>query len=734
MKPIELRLKVKEANYHDVGRGIARISKKNMKELELLSGDVLEIKGSSGKKTTTVVWPAYSIDENKEAISMDATTRINAGVRLDELVYVQKIRVLQAEKIVLAPTTEYILGEADKFFHTGLQGRAVSIHDTIRLEYMGQRIEYKVVNLLPKQDSVVITENTVIEPLTTISSDEQLVEMKLIPKISYEDIGGMDETIQRVREMVELPMRYPDLFERLGVEPPKGVLLYGPPGTGKTLLAKAVASETDSHFINVSGPEIMSKFYGESEQNIREIFEEAKEKAPSIIFIDEIDSIATKRDDTNSGEVERRIVSQMLALMDGLESRGEIIVIGATNRPNAIDPALRRPGRFDREIEIGVPNQKGRLIILRIHTRSMPLAEDVDLENIASRTHGFVGADLASLTKEAAMRAIRRVFPKIVWGEIIPSEIIDQISVLSEDFDVAITDIKPSALREVIIDIPTVSWEEVGGLDEIKHELKEIIEWPSKYPGIFNYMDAEIPRGILLIGPPGTGKTLLVRAIASETARNFIYVKGSEVHSKWVGESEKAIQEMFRKARLGSPCIVFFDEIDALVPSRKAYVSDAGVTDRIVTTFLTEMDGLEELNDVIIIAASNRPNVLDPALLRPGRFERIIELPMPDEKARKEIFIVHTRDKPLSTKISLSDISRRTNGYSGADIKGLISRATFFAINRFLQDHLEELNSTDPTKRAELINHLKPEITLSDIIESLNYFQPSLEKDPRSKI
>ncbi|MFX0171009.1 MAG: CDC48 family AAA ATPase [Candidatus Hodarchaeota archaeon] len=735
MQPIELRLQVKEAKYHDVGRGIGRISKKNMKKLGVLSGDVLEIKGSNDKKTTVIVWPIYSIDENKDIISIDATTRMNAGVHLDELVVVQKIEVIQAEKIVLAPTTEYILGDAKKFFHMGLQGRAVSIHDTIRLEYMGQRIEYKVVNLFPKNDSVVIDENTVVEALTIASpSDETMVEMKLIPRISYEDIGGMDETIQRVREMVELPMRYPELFERLGVEPPKGVLLYGPPGTGKTLLAKAVASETDSHFINVSGPEIMSKFYGESEQNIREIFDEAKEKAPSIIFIDEIDSIATKRDDTNSGEVERRIVSQMLALMDGLESRGEIIVIGATNRPNAIDPALRRPGRFDREIEIEVPNQKGRLVILEIHTRSMPLAEGVDLKSIAMRTHGFVGADLASLTKEAAMRAIRRVFPKIVWGEEIPSEIIDQISVTSTDFDVAITDVKPSALREVIIDVPAVSWDEVGGLDEIKQELKEIIEWPSKYPSVFNYMDAEIPRGVLLIGPPGTGKTLLVRALASETSFNFIYVKGSEVHSKWVGESEKAIQETFRKARMGSPCIVFFDEIDTLVPSRKGYVSDAGVTDRIITTFLTELDGLEELNDVIVIAASNRPDVIDSALLRPGRFERIIELPMPDEKTREEILKVHTRDKPLSPKISLSDVVKKTNGFSGADIKGLINRATFYAINRFLQEHQVKLNNTDPTKIDELINDLKPEIKLSDMVESLNYFQTSSKKDPHSKI
>ena len=723
MNTSEIRLKVIEAKYRDVGRGRARISKKNMKLLDVMAGDIVEIEGSTGNRTNAVVWPADKIDEGRNSISIDQTTRINAGVRLDEVVSVRKAKIATVEKVVFAPTTRNVVKGGEERFHEYFQGRPISLKDTVRFEARGQRFEYRVVELLPNQESAIVDENTIIELKSSpLSSQEAVTEYKHIPKIAYEDIGGMDETIQRIREMVELPMRYPELFERLGVEAPKGVLLYGPPGTGKTLLAKAVASETESHFIDVSGPEIMSKFYGESEQRIREIFKEAEENAPSILFIDEIDSIAPKRDQKDSGEVERRVVSQMLALMDGLESRGEIIVIGATNRPNAIDPALRRPGRFDREIEIGVPDQKGRLSILEIHTRSMPLTEAVDLDDLALRTHGFVGADLSSLTKEAAMRAIRRVFPKIAWGEDIPLDIINQISVQPEDFNVVLSEIKPSALREVFVEIPTVTWEEVGGLDEVKHELKEIIEWPVKYPTLFDYMDQEIPRGILLIGPPGSGKTLLVRALASESQRNFISVKGSEIHSKWVGESEKAIQETFRKARMSAPCIVFFDEIDALVPSRSTGVQNVGASDRIVTTFLTEMDGLEELVDVIVIAASNRPDILDPALLRPGRFERVIELKLPDEKAREEILTIHTKNKPLSSKISLADIAKRTEGFSGADLKGLINRASFLSINRFLESHQERLDNIEPEKRAEFFEKHKPNIKLSEMTEALDYF------------
>jgi transitional endoplasmic reticulum ATPase len=722
MKSAELKLRVKEAHYRDVGRGMARVSKAHMKELKLTSGDVLLIEGSTGKKTTAIVWPAYSTEEKDIMISIDATTRSNAGVRLDEFVTIRKASTAAAEKVIFAPTSGNILKGIEGYLHRELQGRAFSLDDKIRLEYMGNLFEYNVVSVVPNQDSVFIDQSTIIE-ISTYVSEEGQPDYKLIPKIAYEDIGGLDDTIQRLREMVELPMRYPELFQRLGVEPPKGVLLYGPPGTGKTLLAKAVANETESHFIDVSGPEVMSVYHGGSEKRIREIFKEAEERSPSILFIDEIDSISPKRDERTSGEMERRVVAQMLALMDGLESRGEIIVIGATNRPNAIDPALRRPGRFDREIEIGIPNKNGRLAILEIHTRSMPLADTVNLEELATRTHGFVGADLLSLSKEAGMHAIRRVFPKIVWGENIPLDIINQISVLPEDFDVALTEVKPSALREVFVDVPTVTWDEVGGLDEIKQELKEIIEWPSKYPMVFEHLEAEIPRGILLTGPPGTGKTLLVRAIANESSRNFIYMKGSEIHSKWVGESEKAIQETFRKAKISAPCIVFFDEIDALLPSRKFNISDSGVTDRIVTTFLTEMDGLEELVNVIVVAASNRPDILDPALLRPGRFERVIELPLPDEKAREEILRVLIKNKPISSLVSLSDIAKRTEGFSGADLKGVINRATFLAINQFLKDNKEALEKVSNSERTEFIKNQNLELEISHLIEALKHYK-----------
>ncbi|MFW9778766.1 MAG: CDC48 family AAA ATPase [Candidatus Heimdallarchaeota archaeon] len=724
-----VRLKVKEAAYQDVDRGRARISKRIMNKLGVSAGDIIEIEGPTEKKTTAVIWHAFKSDEYGLTISIDAATRSNAGVRLDDIVTVSKVSLSPAEKIILTPLSNFTISNVTGYFQKTLQDRAISIDDVLRVPYMGQNIDYKVLKIVPEREhSVYIVKTTVFEVKETPDSfSETLSKMQVVPKVSYEEIGGMEETIKKIREMVELPMRYPQLFERLGIEPPKGVLLHGPPGTGKTLLAKAVANETDAYFITVSGPEIMSKFYGESEQKIRDIFEEARQKAPSILFIDEIDSIATKRDDSSSGELERRVVSQLLALMDGLEGRGELVVIGATNRPNAIDPALRRPGRFDREIEIGVPNKDGRLVILGIHTRAMPLADEVDLELLADRTHGFVGADLASLTKEAAMRSIRRVFPQITWDEDVPAEIIEQITVLQEDFNNALAEVKPSALREVFLEIPTVTWEDVGGLDDVKHELKEIIEWPAKYPDLFNYMDAEAPRGILLIGKPGTGKTLLVRAIANEVSRNFIYVKGSEVHSKWLGESEKIIQETFRKARLGAPCIIFFDEIDALTPSRSGSGLNGGASDRIVTTLLTEMSGLEELRDVIVIAATNRPSVLDPALLRPGRFERIIELPLPDTTARENILRVLTRNKPLSKQVLLKDLAKKTEGFSGADLKGLISRATFVSINRFLQDRKEMLDGVQPDAISKLIEKYKLEIEPADVVQALDFIRPPHE-------
>ncbi|MHA2289735.1 MAG: AAA family ATPase, partial [Promethearchaeota archaeon] len=547
-------------------------------------------------------------------------------------------------------------------------------------------------------------------------------ESKVIPKISYEDIGGLDETIKNLREMVELPMRYPELFQRLGVTPPKGVLLHGPPGTGKTLLAKAVASESASHFIHVSGPEIMSKFYGESEQKIREIFDEAAENEPSIIFIDEIDSIAPKRDDQGSGEVERRIVSQMLSLMDGLSGRGETIVIGATNRPNSIDPALRRPGRFDREIEIPVPTSEARKVILEIQTRYMPLAEDVDMNMIVDHTKGFVGADLSSLTKEAGMKAIRRLFPKIVWGESISIELLNQVSVTADDFENALKGIKPSALREVLIDVPTVSWDDIGGLDEVKQQLREVIEWPTIFPSLYKYMGSESPRGILLTGLPGTGKTLLVKAVANQSSRNFISIKGAEIHSKWIGESERTVQEIFRKAKLTTPCIVFFDEIETIFPVR---AESNPSSERLVTTLLTEMDGLEEIDDIIVIGATNRPDMIDPAVLRPGRFDYIINLPLPDLVARGNILNIHVKDKPIDAKTSIDSLAKLTDGFSGADLKGVVNLASSYATSRFLSHVKKKYPLPTDKEIHEMTESEKPKIKISDFEKAVGAIRKS---------
>ncbi|MEM1798808.1 MAG: CDC48 family AAA ATPase, partial [Candidatus Jordarchaeales archaeon] len=507
---------------------------------------------------------------------------------------------------------------------------------------------------------------------------------KRAPKVTYEDIGGLKEEIRKIREMVELPLRFPEIFQRLGIEPPKGVLLYGPPGTGKTLLAKAVANETDAHFISISGPEIMSKFYGESEERLREIFEEAKKNAPSIIFIDEIDSIAPKREEV-TGEVEKRVVAQLLALMDGLESRGQVVVIGATNRPNAIDPALRRPGRFDREIEIKIPNKDARLEILQIHTRGMPLAEDVNLNYLAEITHGYTGADLAALCKEAAMSAIRRIIPEINFEQgTIPAEVLNKLVVTMEDFMNAYRSIEPSAMREVAIEVPNVKWEDIGGLEEVKQELIETVEWPLKYGRFYNYMGARPPKGILLYGPPGTGKTLLAKAVASQSQANFIHVKGPEFLSKWVGESERAVRETFRRARQAAPCIIFIDEIDAVTPTRGSGIGDSHVTERVISQLLTELDGLEELRDVVVIAATNRPDIIDPALLRPGRFDRLIYIPPPDLKARRQIFEIHTRGKPLDSDVNLDKLASLTEGYTGADIAAVCNEAVMLAIREYI--------------------------------------------------
>ncbi|RLE58543.1 MAG: AAA family ATPase, partial [Thermoprotei archaeon] len=657
----EIELKVLEVRQHEVGRGRVRIDEEAMAKLGISAGDVVEIEGK--RKTVAVAWPGYAEDRGKGIIRMDGWTRKNAGVSIGERVKVRKADVKPATLIRLAPVT-MTLAIDDNFVayvKKRLLDRPVIEGDIIQVPVLGQVIHFTVINVKPR-GPVIITDKTHLKIL------ERPVELGRIPRITYDDVGDLEEAKQKIREMVELPLKHPELFKRLGIDPPKGILLYGPPGTGKTLLAKAVANETDAYFIAINGPEIMSKFYGESEQRLREIFEEAKEHAPAIIFIDEIDAIAPKREEV-TGEVEKRVVAQLLALMDGLEARGDVIVIGATNRPNAIDPALRRPGRFDREIEIGVPDKRGRLEILKVHTRNMPLAEDVDLKKLAEITHGYVGADIAALCREAAMKALRRILPQIdLEKEEIPVEVLESIKVTMDDFMNAYREITPSALREIEVEVPAVRWDDIGGLDDVKQQLREAVEWPLKHPEAYERIGIAPPKGILLYGPPGVGKTLLAKAVATESEANFVSIKGPEIFSKWVGESERAIRELFRKARQVAPSVVFIDEIDSIAPMRGLLTADSGVTERVVSQLLTELDGLERLEGVVVIAATNRPDIIDPALLRPGRFDRVIYVPPPDEKARLEILKVHTRKMPLAPDVNLEEIAKKTQGYTGADL------------------------------------------------------------------
>ena len=633
----EVQLRVAEARQRDVGRGIVRVDRETMSKLSVEPGDAVEILGRKG--TVAIIWPAYSDDEGKGIIRMDGTIRRNAGVSLGDIVIVRKVTLQPAKRIVLAPTENIGLAVTPDFAEyvkSRLIGRPLRRGDTIEVPVLNTALRFIVVSTSPSQAVQVIGDTEISVKSEPISEAEIA-----IPRITYEDIGDLEEAKQKIREMIELPLKYPELFRHLGIDPPKGVLLHGPPGTGKTLLAKAVANESGAHFIAINGPEIMSKFYGESEARLREVFKEAQENSPAIIFIDEIDAIAPKREEV-TGEVEKRVVAQLLALMDGLQSRGQVIVIGATNRPNALDPALRRPGRFDREIEIGVPDKNGRYEILLVHTRNMPLAKDVDLKKLAEVTHGFVGADLAALCREAAMKALRRILPKIdLDKEEVPKEILDSLEVNMDDFTNAFREITPTALREIEIEVPAVHWDDVGGLGDVKQQLREAVEWPLKYPEHFKEMGIDPPRGILLYGPPGCGKTLLAKAVATESEANFIAVKGPEILSKWVGESERAIREIFSKARQAAPCVIFFDELDSIVP-RRGTRYDSGVTDRIVNQLLTEMDGIARLEGVVVIGATNRPDIVDPALLRPGRFDRVIFVPPPDTAARLEILKVHT--------------------------------------------------------------------------------------------
>ncbi len=665
----ELKLKVAEAIQDDVNKGIVRIDSTFLNEIEVRPGDIVELEGE--RKTVAITDRAYPGDIGLNIIRMDGIIRKNSKTGIGEIVTVRKALVKEGKKVTIAPARKGIMIKASpEIFKQGLLGRAVTKGDIVSLGGTKRRrstmmdspffedvfsildesmmgfgfsdIKFIVVDTSPKQP-IIITEQTEVE----FNPEAVEVKEELVPEVTYEDIGGLDDEVKKVREMVELPLKHPEIFERLGIEAPKGVLLHGPPGTGKTLLAKAVANETNSHFILINGPEIMSKYYGQSEENLRKKFEEAEKNAPSIVFIDEIDAIATKREEIK-GEVERRVVAQLLALMDGLKSRGKVVVIAATNVPNILDPALRRPGRFDREIEIGVPTKEGRLNILKIHTRNMPLSKNVNLRELAAITHGFVGADLSSLAKEAAMIVLRRIFPdlKLQEEEPISKEILEKLRITQKDFKESLKVVRPSALREVLVEIPNIKWFDVGGMENVKQELIEAVEWPLKYPDAFKRLGVRPPKGILLYGAPGTGKTLLAKAVANESQSNFILVKGPELLSKWVGESEKAVREVFKKARQVSPCIIFFDEIDSLAPKRGSS-SDSHVSERVVNQMLTEIDGLEEMHDVVVIAATNRPDIVDTALLRPGRFDRLILTPVPDEKTRLEIFKVHTKGMPL---------------------------------------------------------------------------------------
>ena len=705
----EIILKIEETPQQHIGRGRAIIDPKIIEDQKWNTGQILEL--SYNKKTHVKLWPGAPEEYGSGIIKIDGMARQNIGAGIGDKISLKIVEVVNAEQIVLSPTEKITAeGLQDYMIHNYLN-HVFTTGDSISLNtQMGGKIQFIVTSTKPSKPVLVI-ENTVFKLGTMTKAIDSSV-----PRITYDELGGLKNEVQKIREMVELPMRHPELFEKIGVEAPKGVLLYGPPGTGKTLLAKAVAGETNAHFISISGPEIMGKHYGESEERIREIFTQAEENAPSIIFIDEIDSIAPKRDEV-SGELEKRIVSQLLTLMDGMKSRGKVVVIAATNRPDSIDSALRRPGRFDREIEIGIPDDEGRFDILSIHTRGMPIDEKVDLKQIAKTTHGFVGADLEVLSKEAAMRSLRRILPEIdLDEEKISSEILQKIQITSDDFREALKEVKPSALREVQVQIPDVSWDDVGGLDELKEELKEAVEWPIKYKDAYDYVDVESPKGILLHGPPGTGKTLIAKALAKMTESNFISIKGPELLSKWVGESEKGVREIFRKARMAAPCIIFLDEVDALVPKRGSGGSNSHVTENVVSQILTEIDGLEELNNVLIIGATNRLDIVDEALLRPGRFDRIIKVPNSDAKGRKHIFEIHLKNKPLGNDVKISEIVRLTDDFSGAEIAAVANRAAITSLKRYVGGKIKNVKEI--------------KISQQDLIDAVDKVRPQKKEAP----
>jgi len=746
-----MKLKVAEAIQDDVNKGIVKIDSNYMKQIGIRSGDIVEILGN--RKTVAIADRAYPGDMGLNIIRMDGLIRRNAKTGIGEVVTIKKAVIKEAKKIIIAPAREGILVRANPLiFKQGLLGRAVVKGDIVALGGTRTRrtamtqnpffddiftfpneeslmgfgfgdLKFMIVDVVPSKEAVIITEGTEVvfnpEAVTEIKEDKA-------PDVTYEDIGGLDEELKKIREMVELPLKHPEIFERLGIEPPKGVLLHGPPGTGKTLLARAVANETQSHFTVINGPEIMSKYYGQSEENLRKRFEEAEKNAPAIIFIDEIDAIASKREETH-GEVEKRVVAQLLAIMDGLKSRGRVIVIAASNIPNVLDPALRRPGRFDRELEIGVPRKQGRLAVLKIHTRGMPLltAENlknykernkdlddkkiVDLDKLAEITYGFVGADLASLSKEAAMVVLRKVLSDMILqnDEPVSEEILEKLVITQDDFIEALKTVRPSALREVLIEKPTTKWDDIGGLEDAKQELQEAVEWPLQHHAAFSRLGIKPPVGVLLYGPPGTGKTLLAKAVANESKANFILVNGPELMSKWVGESEKAVRKIFEKARQASPSIVFFDEIDSIVPKRGTG-GDSQVTERVVNQLLSEMNGLQEMKDVVVIGATNRPDLLDSALLRPGRFDRLVLVSVPDAKSRKDIFKVHMKGMPLAKDVKIDELVKQTDGYVGADIEGVCREAAMLALR-------EDINVKD--------------VKMKYFFDALKKVKPSASKD-----
>jgi len=678
-----MTLKVAEARPRDAGRGIARMDPKDLEKLGCEVGDVIQISGK--RKTAAKVMPAYMEDRGKGIVQIDGIIRENAQIGLDEKANVEKVSYKGAEKITLSPITISGLGGEKDTRYIGrlLEGLPLVTGDRVRATLFGARsCDFKVLDAVPKEEVVLI------QPTTVIRIEVKEGEERRGLKISYEDIGGLGKQVQKIREMVELPLKYPQVFDRLGIDAPKGVLLHGPPGTGKTLTARAVANETDAYFTSISGPEVMAKYYGESEARLRGVFEDAQANAPAIIFIDELDAIAPKREELGGEkQVEKRVVAQLLALLDGLEARGQVIIIGATNIPDVLDPALRRPGRFDREISVPIPDKNGRLEIIHIHTRGMPLAEDVDLEKLAEITHGFVGADLEALAREAAMEALRKILPKVDFELAeIPYETLLELQVTMDNFREALKEIEPSAIREVFIEVPDVKWSDVGGLEDIKKRLMETVEWPLKYPELFTKANTTPPKGILLYGAPGTGKTLVAKAAANESGVNFISVKGPALMSKYLGESERGIREVFKKAKQAAPTIIFFDEIDAVVPVRGAGGGDSTrTTERVISQFLTEMDGIEELKGVVVLAATNRHDMIDPAVLRPGRFDIIMELPIPTKKVRVDIFKIHAKGKPLDKDVNPESLAGQTEGLTGADIEAIVRQASSLAIREFLE-------------------------------------------------